>query len=114
MRQRRQGALLILGVGGLLVFGLATGTPVLADDSSKSTGTGTVQGEKGKTSTQRGGNTGPTTGRNSESGSATGKVRDPHQSEPDQGSGEGTQRKSTSSHAEKHPKYDEKETPHSR
>ena len=33
--------------------------------------------------TQRGGNAGPNTGRNEHSGSATGAVRDPKQSEPE-------------------------------
>ncbi len=55
-------------------------------------------------STQRGGNTGPTTGRNADSGSATGKIRDPKQSEPDAQNAESSQRsKPSSSHASKHP-----------
>ena len=112
MQQLPRGTSLILGAISLIVLGLTTDSLVRADDTSKSTGTGTVQGETGATTTQRGENTGPTTGRNAESGSAIGKVRDPQQSEP--GGGESTQRKSTSSHAEKHEKYDQKDTPKDR
>lgn len=66
---------------GLLTLGLAVG-PVWSLDSTQSTGTGVIQGEDGSMATKRGGNTGPTTGRNEHSGSATGAVRDPSQAEP--------------------------------
>jgi hypothetical protein len=68
---------------GVLTLGLVVAGPVWSlDPPNKSTGTGITQGEDGSMSTQRGGNTGPTTGRNEDSGSATGAVRDPSQSEP--------------------------------
>jgi hypothetical protein len=67
---------------GLFVLGLAVTGPAWSIDSTQSTGTGVIQGEDGSMSTKRGGNTGPTTGRNEHSGSGTGAVRDPSKSEP--------------------------------
>jgi hypothetical protein len=67
---------------GLVVLGLAVTEPAWSIDSSESTGAGFIQGEDASMSTKRGGNTGPTTGRNERSGSATGAVRDPSEAEP--------------------------------
>lgn len=68
----------------MIVFGLGSVVPTFSYDPTQSTGTGTVQGKDGSMTTQRGGNTGPNTGRNEDSGSATGAVRNPNQPEPDQ------------------------------
>jgi hypothetical protein len=68
--------------GAAFALGLATAGPVWSVDSTQSTGTGVTQGEDGSMSTKRGGNTGPTTGRNEHSGSATGAVREPSKAEP--------------------------------
>jgi hypothetical protein len=68
---------------GVLTLGLVGVGPVWSlDPPNKSTGTGVIQGEDGSMSTKRGGNTGPSTGRNEHSGSATGTVRNPSKSEP--------------------------------
>jgi hypothetical protein len=67
---------------GLFALGLAAAGPAWSLDSTQSTGPGVIQGEDGSMSTKRGGNTGPTTGRNEDSGSATGAVRDPSKAEP--------------------------------
>jgi hypothetical protein len=84
---------------GLLALGLATAGPVWSVESTQSTGTGVIQGEDGSMSTKRGGNTGPTTGRNEHSGSATGAVRDPSKAEPPHDEERGSsQRESDSSH----------------
>ena len=66
---------------GMLAVWLSA-TVSLAYEPTQSGGTGTHQGEDASMSTKRGGNTGPHTGRNEHSGSATGAVRDPKQSEP--------------------------------
>lgn len=71
-----------LTAGTFLTLALATIAPASAYDPKQSTGTGTVQGKDGSITTPRGGNTGEHTGRNDQSGSGTGAVRDPHQSEP--------------------------------
>ncbi len=68
--------------GALLTMALATIAPASAYDPKQSTGPGTVQGKDGSITTPRGGNTGEHTGRNDQSGSGTGAVRDPHQAEP--------------------------------
>ena len=85
---------------GLLVLGLAVTEPAWSlDSSTQSTGTGVIQGEDGSMSTKRGGNTGPTTGRNEHSGSATGAVRDPSKAEPPRDENRGSsQMGSDSSH----------------
>ena len=95
--QERSSATLI----GALVMALGLGTvaPVSGYEPTQSTGTGTVQGEDGSMSTKRGGNTGPTTGRNEHSGSGTGAARNPSHSEPDQDKSQGSaQMGSDSSH----------------
>jgi hypothetical protein len=61
---------------------LGAGAAWAADPHQSTTGTGTVQREDGSTYTQRGGATGPTTGRNEHSGSGTGIVREPEHPEP--------------------------------
>jgi hypothetical protein len=86
----------IIAFGG---FGLAYSMPAFSYDPTQSTGTGTVQGEDASMSTKRGGNTGPTTGRNEHSGSGTGAVRDTSRSEPEQDRSNGSsQLGSDSSH----------------
>jgi hypothetical protein len=72
---------MLYGVG-LFALGLATAGPVWSLEPTQSTGPGVHQGEDGSMSTKQGGNTGPTTGRNEDSGSATGAVRDPTKAEP--------------------------------
>lgn len=72
---------IIYGVG-LMVLSLVTVGPAWSLNSPQSTGPGVSQGEDGSMSTKQGGNTGTTTGRNEDSGSATGKVREPSQAEP--------------------------------
>ena len=52
------------------------------DLKGSSTGSGTHQGEGGSMSSRQGGNTGPQSGRNADSGSAAGAVRDPSTAEP--------------------------------
>ena len=90
---------------GLFALGLATAGPVWSEESSTSTGTGVVQGEDGSMSTKQGGNTGPTTGRNEHSGSATGVVRDPSRAEPPHSKNRGSsQMGSDSSHETSQPK----------
>ncbi|HET6675086.1 MAG TPA: hypothetical protein VFG71_07090 [Nitrospiraceae bacterium] len=54
----------------MLAFGGTT--PAFSKEPNQSTGTGTIQGEDGSMATKRGGNTGPTTGRNEHSGAGTG------------------------------------------
>lgn len=81
MTQNRIGTRMPYGAG-LFALSLAIAGPVWSSDSTKSTGTGVIQGEDGSMSTKQGGNTGPTTGRNEHSGSATGAVRDPSKAEP--------------------------------
>lgn len=80
----------LFGIATIVTLGYSGLTPTYGYDPTQSTGTGTTQEKDGSMTTQRGGNTGPTTGRNEHSGSATGAVRDPKQSEPkkdrDQGS----------------------------
>lgn len=71
-------AIVILAVG----LGLGAGAALASDPHRSTTGTGTVQREDGSTYTQRGGTTGPTTGRNEHSGSGTGAVREPEHAEP--------------------------------
>lgn len=86
MTKNRIGTRMLYGAG-FFVFGLVTVGPVWSVDSpqSQSTGPGVMQGEDGSMSTKQGGNTGPTTGRNEHSGSATGTVRDPSKAEPPHG-----------------------------
>lgn len=67
---------------GMAALGLAMAEPVWSADSTQSTGPGVHQREDGSMSTRQGGNSGPTTGRNEHSGSATGAVRDPSKAEP--------------------------------
>jgi hypothetical protein len=75
----------LLGAG-LFVLSLVTAVPAWSGDATtQSGGTGVAQGEDGSMSTKQGGNTGPMTGRNEHSGSATGAVRDPSKSEPPHG-----------------------------
>ena len=71
----------IMHGAGLIILSLVTAGPAWSLDSPQSTGTGVTQGEDGSMSTKQGGNTGSTTGRNEDSGSATGKVREPSQVE---------------------------------
>jgi hypothetical protein len=75
MMQNRLRTRIMYGAG-LIMFSLITTGPAWSLNSSQSTGPGVTQGEDGSMSTKQGGNTGPTTGRNEHSGSATGKVRD--------------------------------------
>ena len=103
MKQQKHVTHVILGVCGVLALGSTNVFFVRGDDSTRRTGTGTVQGESGSMNSPHGGNTGPTTGRPADSGSATGKVREPKQPEPHAATQEGSQqKKSSSSHAEKH------------
>lgn len=81
MTQSHIGTRMLYGVG-VAALGLAMATPVWSMDSTQSIGPGVHQGEDGTMSTRQGGNTGPTTGRNEHSGSATGAVRDLSQAEP--------------------------------
>lgn len=81
MTRNRRGPRVLCGAG-LFAFGVAIVGTAWSEDPTKSTGTGVVQGEDGSMSTQQGGTTGPTTGRNEHSGSATGVVRDPSKAEP--------------------------------
>ena len=74
---------MVLGIATILTLGYAGLSPSFSYDPTQSTGTGTVQGKDGSMTTQQGGFTGPTTGRNEHSGSATGGVRDPKHSEPE-------------------------------
>lgn len=90
---------LILGMASMLALGLGPATASWSYEPTQSTGTGTHQGEDASMSTKRGGNTGPGTGRNEHSGSATGAERDPKQPEPDADKKEGShQMGSQSSH----------------
>ncbi|MGE0274364.1 MAG: hypothetical protein AB7G68_07440 [Nitrospiraceae bacterium] len=83
----------------IMAAGLGYTIPVSGYDPAQSTGTGTVQGEDASMSTTRGGNTGPTTGRNEHSGSGTGAVRDTSRAEPEQDRSKGSsQLGSDSSH----------------
>lgn len=82
MTQNCIGIRLLYGAG--LFLGLVMAGPGWSLDSPQSSGTGVMQGEDGSMSTKQGGNTGPTTGRNEHSGSATGTVRDPSKAEPSQ------------------------------
>ena len=72
-----------LAVIGMVALGLGSASASLGYEPTQSTGTGTHQGEDASMSTKRGGNTSPNTGRNEHSGSATGAVRDPKNSEPE-------------------------------
>jgi hypothetical protein len=81
MTQNRRGTRMLYGAG-LLALGLATAGPAWSLEPTQSTGPGVHQGDDGSMSTKQGGNTGPTTGRNEDSGSATGAVRDPSKAEP--------------------------------
>ncbi len=81
MTQNRRETCLMFGAG-LFALGLAIAGPAWSLDPTQSTGPGVHQGEDGSMSTKQGGNTGPTTGRNEHSGSATGAVRDPSKAEP--------------------------------
>ena len=80
-RRRRLISACIIASGA---FGLGYTSSAFSYDPTQSTGTGTVQEEDASMSTKRGGNTGPTTGRNEHSGSGTGAVRDASRSEPEQ------------------------------
>lgn len=83
----------------LVALAFGSTAPAFSNDPTQSTGTGTIQGEDGSMATKRGGNTGPTTGRNEHSGSGTGAVRDPAKSEPTHDSNRGSsQLGSDSSH----------------
>lgn len=92
-----------IGIGVLYgaVFGLSlvTAGPVWSVDStqSQSTGPGVIQEEDGSMSTRQGGNTGPSTGRNEDSGSATGAVRDPSKAEPPRDKNRGSSHMSSDS-----------------
>ncbi|MGZ8382643.1 MAG: hypothetical protein ACXWWE_01380 [Nitrospira sp.] len=81
--RERTATRMMLGIATIATLGYGWVLPSFSYDPTQSTGTGTVQGKDGSMTTQRGGNTGPTTGRNEHSGSATGAVRDPKQSEPE-------------------------------
>ena len=86
----------------LMVLGMGSATTSLSYEPTQSTGTGTQQGEDASMSTKRGGNTSPNTGRNEHSGSATGVVRDPKNSEPEADKNKGShQLGSQSSHEAK-------------
>ena len=86
----------------LMVLGLADATVSLSYEPTQSTGTGTHQGEDSSMSTKRGGNTSANTGRNEHSGSATGAVRDPKNSEPEADKNKGSHKLgSQSSHEAK-------------
>lgn len=88
-----------LKIVGAVALGLGSATASLSYEPTQSTGTGTQQGEDSSMSTKRGGNTSPNTGRNEHSGSATGAVRDPKNSEPDADKNKGSnQMGSQSSH----------------
>lgn len=70
---------------GAVIFALSltmAGPGWSANPKQQSTGPGVMQGEDGSMSTKQEGNTGSTTGRNEQSGSATGTVRDPTKAEP--------------------------------
>jgi hypothetical protein len=82
-RHPQSGSRLVFGMASMLALGLGAATASLSYEPTQSTGTGTHQGEDASMSTKRGGNTGPGTGRNEHSGSATGASRDPKQAEPD-------------------------------
>lgn len=98
MTLNRMGARFLYGAI-VCTFGLvAMAGPVWSADSPKqSTGTGVTQGEDGSMSTKQGGNTGPTTGRNDQSGSGTGAVRDPSQAEPPRDKNRGSSQMDSSS-----------------
>ncbi len=97
--QRHTAARTVLGIAMIATLGYAWSLPSFGYDPTQSTGTGTTQGKDGSMTTQQGGSTGPTTGRNEHSGSATGAVRDPKHSEPDKDKDRGShQLGSDSSH----------------
>ena len=88
-----------LGIAACVAVGSAAVPPSYGYEPTQSTGTGTSQGQDGSMTTQQGGNTGPTTGRNEQSGSATGAVRHPSQSEPgNKTAGESQTKGSSASH----------------
>jgi hypothetical protein len=92
MTWNRQTRPFVLGSAWMFAAGLATAAPVWSTDPpAQSTGPGVTQGEDSSMATKRGGNTGPTTGRNEHSGSATGAVRDPSKAEPQHDSDRGSQ-----------------------
>jgi hypothetical protein len=80
MKRVSHKSLLTLALTACLSLG--AGAALASDPHRSTTGTGTVQSEDGSTFTQRGGTTGPTTGRNEHSGSGTGAVREPEHAEP--------------------------------
>ena len=100
MRHREHAAArTVLGIATIVTLAYAGLSPSFGYDPTQSTGTGTVQGKDGSMTTQQGGSTGPTTGRNEHSGSATGAVRDPKYSEPEKDKDRGShQLGSDSSH----------------
>lgn len=95
MAEQTSGQRFSLAVLGIVALGLACPVLSLAYEPNQSTGTGTHQGEDASISTKRGGNTGPNTGRNEDSGSATGVVRDPKNPEPETDTKQGTIRPSS-------------------
>lgn len=96
---RSSGPRLSLAVVSMVALGLGTATASFSYEPTQSTGTGTHQGEDTSMTTKRGGNTSPNTGRNEHSGSATGAVRDPKNSEPEADKNKGShQLGSQSSH----------------
>ncbi len=97
--QKHTAARTVLGIATIVTFAYAGLSPSFGYDPTQSTGTGTVQGKDGSMTTQQGGSTGPTTGRNEHTGSATGAVRDPKYSEPEKDKDRGShQLGSDSSH----------------
>jgi hypothetical protein len=95
---------------GLFALGFATAGTVWSEDPTKSTGTGVVQAEDGSMSTKQGGNTGPTTGRNEHSGSATGAVRDPSKAEPSHDKNRGSNQMGSDSSHEANPTKGQKQS----
>lgn len=95
MTQQTSGQRFFLAILSMVALGLASPAVSLAYEPTQSTGTGTHQGEDASISTKRGGNTGPNTGRNEDSGSATGVVRDPKNPEPETDTKQGTIRPSS-------------------
>jgi hypothetical protein len=99
LQRRRSARVVSAWIIALGALGLGYTSSSFSYDPTQSTGTGTVQGEDASMSTKRGGNTGPTTGRNEHSGSGTGAVRDTSRSEPEQDRSKGpSQLGSDSSH----------------